>query len=186
MNTPKMITIQGAKRSADGKWLLLTDQDNITYLSNKCWDLEMMVGATVMAQTNMLSGQDGPTWFLNSYQMTDGQPTPPASIPAPPPIQTPVQMPQQPPVQHPQAPVPAQPRQVDRDASIVALTLCKTVTFSNIGLAWTAYTELYALTHFKAALAGLYLFPFDVPRPAQIAAGLLFVHGRIKSIDLAA
>ena len=72
---------------------------------------------------------------------------------APPPIQTPVQHPQAPirPQPQPGDPLAAlrdahpKPQPVDRDASIVAQTLCKTVTFSSPRAAWRAYMDFYAL-----------------------------------------
>lgn len=147
MDTPKMITIQEARRSQSGKSLGIRDQEGRWY-NSKCWDLEMAVGMTITAMTSESEWQGKAQYWINSYTMPEGQVVQPApnapgaiapNAPAPmapiPPIQTAVQL--------PQAPIPAQPTQVDRDASIVAQTLCKTVTFSNIAEACLAYRHAY-------------------------------------------
>jgi hypothetical protein len=152
MDTPKMITIQEARRSQSGKTLGIRDQDG-TWYQTKLWDLEMMTGATVYAMTSISEWQGKQMHWLNSYEMPEGQVG--VSVPAPPQGQQPQSVnpapapmaplqPIQTPVQHPQASATAQPQQVDRDASIVAQTLCKTVTFSNIDAAWSAYLTIYA------------------------------------------
>jgi len=127
-----MITIQEARRSQSGKTLGIRDQDGVWH-QTKCWDLEMATGHTIYAMTSISEFQGKQMHWINSYEHPAGA-TPPV-LPPPPAIQTPVQ--------HPQAPIPPQPQQVDRDASIVAQTLCKTVTFSNIDAAWSAYLTVY-------------------------------------------
>jgi len=153
MDTPKMITIQEAQMSQSGKTLRVKDQDGRWY-STKMWAMDQMVGQTIYAQTSESDYQGKPVYWINDYTMPEGQvgvpvpampqgqqvnrgavPVNPAPAPlAPiPPIQTAVQ--------HPQPLGMAQP--VDRDASIVAQTLCKTISFSGIDQAWMAYTTLY-------------------------------------------
>jgi hypothetical protein len=101
MDTPKMITIQEARRSQSGKTLGIRDQDG-TWYQTKCWDLELATGHTIYAMTSISEFQGKQMHWINSYEYPAG---------ATPPVQAPAR---------------------------------KTVTFSNIDAAWSAYLVIYA------------------------------------------
>lgn len=149
MNTQTIITIEQARQSQSGKSLGVQDRATGTWYITKCWDLQNMVGQTITAQTSESDWQGKPQYWINDFYLPDGQPGgqgpsgPPAvNVPAPQP--TAPRPPAQPPRVDtgPAAHTPVPPA-VDRDASIVAQTLCKTVSFSSIDQAWMAYTTLY-------------------------------------------
>jgi len=127
MNHPqqqKMITVSGAQRSQSGASITVTDSEGNRY-SCKQAGIQSLIGQALLIDHSQQNFPDGGsiTW-INSW-------TVPGIAP-----------PQQP-AQAPQAPITPQAPAVDRDASIVAQCLCKTVTFSTYQEAWRAYVVLY-------------------------------------------
>lgn len=121
----QMMTIERTQPSRSGKTLSVLSQN--TWYSTKCWDLANMVGQTIAVQLST-SQYDGSTiHWIDDYQVP-GQPHH-ASRP-------------QAASQAPQQPI-AKSSTIDRDASIVAQALCKSVQFANIEQAWQAYTTVY-------------------------------------------
>ena len=79
---PKMITIQEARRSQSGKSLGIQDRTDNMWYQTKDWSLEMMVGATIYAQTSTSEFNGKQMHWINSYSMPEGQVGVP--VPAPP------------------------------------------------------------------------------------------------------
>ena len=136
MDQNKMITICDARVSQSGKTLGIKDQSGAWY-STKHFELQNMVGQAIYGQCSTSEFNGKTMHWINEYTLPDGtsqaqaapmQPMPQAQAQA-------------------QAQAVGQPAHqltaVDRDASIVAQTLCKTITFSNAQEAFTAYSWLY-------------------------------------------
>lgn len=146
MDTPMMLTISQVRRSQSGKSLSCLAHDDRWYQS-KCWDFENMAAPfTIYAQTSENEWQGKPMYWINDYSLPEQALPQQTHVPAPPPT---APAPQDPALAQgtrertvPVAPV---PQAVDRDASIVAQTLCKTVTFTSMKDAWTAYITTYQL-----------------------------------------
>lgn len=135
-----MITVMQTRPSKSGKTIGVLDQDDIWY-SCKDFGIASLHGQAIMVNWSQQNFDDGGSIkWINDYSQAPGQPMmTPVPQPAPQPqMQQPVQAPVSPP-----APSPAHTAQVDRDASIVAQTLCKTVTFTSITDAWYAYCWAY-------------------------------------------
>ena len=141
-NQTKMITIVRAQPSQSGKTLRVQDHDEIWY-SCKDFGLQNHIGQAGMIEWSQQNFPDGgAVKWLNSFTPQGAAPqTPIPPQPAPTAPQTPSQSAPQ--IQDPVQPTSAQPPSVDRYASIVAQTLCKAVTFSDITQAWLAYIDLY-------------------------------------------
>ena len=131
MDQAKMITIQQTRRSQSGKSLGVQDKVDMRWYNTKAWELETMVGQTIYAQTSESEWQGRPQYWINDYTMPEGQAAAPPNVP-----------PQYDPL-HGAGTGPA--RVVDRDASIVAQVLCKTVTFSTVDAAFYAYIAVYEM-----------------------------------------
>ncbi len=140
--------IQQARQSKSGKTLSV--QINGQWYTSKAFELQNMVGQTITFTSSVQEFPDGGscTW-LNDYQDA-GQSTTPAAQAfdaahaQAPPIGQP--MPPQtaavaPPPMHPSN-APQKP-QIDRDASIIAQALTKSVTCANAQQAWESYVYLY-------------------------------------------
>lgn len=129
----QMLTINRVMRSQSGKTISLLSHDDRWY-SSKCWDLETMaLPYTIYAQTSENDYNGKPMYWINDYTMPEvaGGPAVPSQ---------PVMPPPQPPKPHSGL----VPGVVNRDASIVAQTLCKTITFTGVSGAIAAYKALYA------------------------------------------
>ena len=140
MNQQTMITICEARPSQSGKTLGIKDQAGQWY-STKNWELQNMVGQAIYAETSASEFNGKLMHWINEYTVPDGTSQPPQTVPGATYTQAGGQ-PQQ--AQAPQALIRACAPPVNRDASIVAQTLCKTVTFNSYQEAWKAYTALYA------------------------------------------
>ena len=173
MDTPKMITINRAQKSQSGKTLRVQDKVDMRWYSTKAWELEQMAGHTIYAQTSESEWQGQPQYWINDYTTPEGQAQAvqaaplqgqqPATVnPAPAPLAPPsLQGAGSGPAYPPPAAPPNLPRigstereranyaqagkAIDRDASIVAQVLCKTVTFSTVDAAFYAYIAVYEM-----------------------------------------
>ena len=144
MDETKLLTVERAQRSQSGKTLSVLSGDR--WYTTKHFELGNMIGMAIHCQTSESDWQGKPMYWINDYTIPGNQPgtvqPPVPPIQAPPPIQTPVNMPQQ--AMMPPLPSTTAPQAINRDASIVAQTLCKTVTFTTIQDAWAAYKLIYA------------------------------------------
>jgi len=148
MNNQTMITIQQAKHSQSGKTLGIQSSDG-TWYQTKNWELEQQIGNAIYADTSASEFNGKTMHWINDYRLPEQAQTVPGHVQQPPSMAPQPQAVTSPPA--PQtAPVarspvtPAPTKGIDRDASIVAQTLCKTVTFHTIDEAWAAYKQLYA------------------------------------------
>lgn len=128
-------TIAQVKDSQSGKTLSVKVGDQ--WYTSKNWEFRDMIGKDITFEPTSSEWQGNTMWWINEYQESGA-----ALGPADQAMQQAMQnnpAPAQPPTQQPtQQPV------VDRDASIVAQALTKSVTCANAQEAWETYTMLYA------------------------------------------
>ena len=125
MNQDKMLTIMEARTSQSGKSLGVKCNDGIWY-QTKCWELQGCIGKAVMADTSTSEFNGKTMNWINDYKepgQAPAQQAPSVTV----------------------TPQVTQPPSVNRDASIVAQTLCKSITFSDPTQAFSAYCQLYGL-----------------------------------------
>ena len=155
-DTPKMLTIMATRTSQSGKTLGVKAHDG-TWYQTKDFHLAELTGQAILAMTSQSVWNDKTMHWINDYTLPEGQP---AITPRPA---------QGPPQRAPAAPQPAitaQPSGVDRDASIVAQALVKSLELTSVEQVWAAYQSIYG-SYIKWAAAGC-SNPVHAPvRPAQ-------------------
>lgn len=143
MTDRKQITIVETRPSQSGKTLGVKDQQG-QWWTTKLFQFAEMQGQTIDAGVSSSDFNGKTIWWINDFVAAAPPPTygaqsepPPgnagfaasAAVPAPVPPASP---------QHP-----PQPQQADKDASIAALSLCKSLEFANSQQALAAYQFLY-------------------------------------------
>ena len=150
------ITITDSRPTKTGKNLSIQDQNGNWYCT-KAWDLANHIGQTIEAHITQQTFPDGGSIdWINDYNFAGGpapahavdphvtgHAAPPAGYAQARPQQPAPPLPPLPGERWTPPPAPTPTAQVDRDASIVAQALCKTVTFSKPSDAWAAYKSFY-------------------------------------------
>jgi len=135
----KMLTIIECRQSQSGKTLGVKAHDDIWY-TTKCWDIQGLTGQAILANTSQSEFNGRTMNWINDYKLPGQAPATVATPATPPPPAAP-----QPPVAPPPVAPPATVATVNRDASIVAQTLCKSITFTDPDSAFKAYTNIYGM-----------------------------------------
>jgi len=159
-DTQKMLTIMETRISQSGKTLGVKAHDG-TWYQTKDFPLAELTGQAILAMTSQSVWNDKTMHWINDYTLPEGQP---ALTPRP--ASGPVQRPRDTSSAIPQPTIPAQPSAVDRDASIVAQALCKTIQHANAQQAWQSYRAIY-FNYEIWARTGAPLVDKEVKQPSE-------------------
>ena len=144
-----MLTITEARQSKSGKTLGIKDHTGKWY-TTKCWELQGMIGQAIYAETSVSSFNGNDMTWINEYRVGGQQQGPAQQAPVPqygssqydkPHVQAAQQQMNE--TVRQRVDQPPQPPTVNRDASIFAQAMCKSITFTDPKIAFNAWCYLY-------------------------------------------